>query len=99
MAHGFSATRELRLDAYAERFAGAGIAALLFDYRYFGASGGEPRQLLDIRKQQQDYEAAPAYTRGPRSTISDWPCWSSGRWPAGRRTTCPRLASLARLPP
>jgi len=25
MAHGFSATRELRLDAYAERFCAAGL--------------------------------------------------------------------------
>jgi len=64
MAHGFSATRELRLDAYAERFADAGLAALVFDYRHFGASPGEPRQLVDIKKQQQDYEAALAYARG-----------------------------------
>jgi dienelactone hydrolase len=64
MAHGFAATRELRLDAYAERFAEAGLAALVFDYRHFGASAGEPRQLLDIKKQQQDYEAALAYVRG-----------------------------------
>lgn len=64
MAHGFAATRELRLDAYAQRFAEAGLAALLFDYRHFGASAGEPRQLLDIKKQQQDYEAALAYARG-----------------------------------
>jgi fermentation-respiration switch protein FrsA (DUF1100 family) len=65
MAHGFSGTRELRLDAYAERFAAeAGVAALVFDYRHFGASAGEPRQLLEIRKQHQDYEAAIAYARG-----------------------------------
>ena len=38
MAHGFSATRELRLDAYAERFCAAGLGALVFDYRHFGAS-------------------------------------------------------------
>jgi fermentation-respiration switch protein FrsA (DUF1100 family) len=63
MAHGFSATRELRLDAYAERFCAAGIGALLFDYRHFGASGGEPRQLLDVRRQHADYHAAIAYAR------------------------------------
>jgi fermentation-respiration switch protein FrsA (DUF1100 family) len=63
MAHGFSGTRELRLDAYAERFAAAGIAALVFDYRHFGASGGEPRQLLDIGEQHEDYRAAVAYAR------------------------------------
>jgi fermentation-respiration switch protein FrsA (DUF1100 family) len=63
MAHGFSATRELRLDSYAERFQAAGIGVLLFDYRHFGASGGEPRQLLDIARQHEDYRAALAYGR------------------------------------
>jgi fermentation-respiration switch protein FrsA (DUF1100 family) len=63
MAHGFSATRELRLDAYAERFGAAGLAALVFDYRHFGASAGEPRQLLDIAKQHEDYRSAVQYAR------------------------------------
>ncbi len=63
MAHGFSATRDQRLDAYAERFCAAGLGVLLFDYRFFGASGGEPRQLLDIRFQHADYRAAIAYAR------------------------------------
>ncbi|HEX4107988.1 MAG TPA: alpha/beta hydrolase [Solirubrobacteraceae bacterium] len=63
MAHGFSAVREQALDRYAERFAQAGFAALVFDYRYFGASGGEPRQLLDIRRQLADWAAAIAYAR------------------------------------
>jgi len=63
MAHGFSATREQRLDAYAERFRTAGLGVLLFDYRHFGASGGEPRQLLDIGRQQADFRAAVAHAR------------------------------------
>lgn len=63
MAHGFSATREQRLDAYAERFQTAGIGVLLFDYRHFGASAGEPRQLLDIRRQLADYRAAISFAR------------------------------------
>jgi fermentation-respiration switch protein FrsA (DUF1100 family) len=63
MAHGFSGTREMRLDAYADHFAQEGIAALVFDYRHFGASAGEPRQLVDIRRQHEDYEAAIAYAR------------------------------------
>jgi len=63
MAHGFSGTRELGLPAYAERFHAAGLGVLLFDYRHFGASAGEPRQLLDIRRQHADYHAAVAYAR------------------------------------
>jgi fermentation-respiration switch protein FrsA (DUF1100 family) len=64
MAHGFSATREDGLADYAERFAAAGMAVLVFDYRHFGASGGEPRQLLDIARQHADYHAAIACARG-----------------------------------
>lgn len=63
MAHGFAAFRELRLDAYAERFAQAGYAALVFDYRHWGASEGQPRRILDIAKQQADWRAAVAYAR------------------------------------
>jgi len=63
LGHGFSGTREMRLDAFAERFAAAGIAALVFDYRHFGASEGQPRQLLSIRKQHEDYAAAIAHVR------------------------------------
>ncbi|WP_244097555.1 alpha/beta hydrolase [Burkholderia ambifaria] len=45
MAHGLGGTREMRLDAFAHRFCEAGFACLVFDYRHFGSSGGEPRQL------------------------------------------------------
>lgn len=63
MAHGFSATRRDGLEPYAERFAAAGLAALVFDYRHFGDSGGQPRQLLDIRRQIADYRAAVRFAR------------------------------------
>ena len=49
MGHGFGAVREARLPAYAERFQAAGLGVVVFDYRHFGASDGEPRQLLDIK--------------------------------------------------
>jgi len=64
MGHGFGAVREAGLAAYAERFAGAGRAVLAFDYRHFGASGGEPRQLLDVGRQHADWRAAIAHARG-----------------------------------
>jgi fermentation-respiration switch protein FrsA (DUF1100 family) len=63
MAHGFGAVKEGRLDAYAERFQAAGLAALVFDYRHFGASDGEPRQLLDIKRQLADWASAVGYAR------------------------------------
>lgn len=63
MAHGFSATRDDGLPEYAEAFRDAGFAVVVFDYRHFGASGGEPRQLLDITRQQQDYRAVIEWAR------------------------------------
>jgi dienelactone hydrolase len=64
MAHGFTATREESLDRFAERFTEAGIAALTFDYRGFGDSGGAERQVLSIRRQLEDVSAAIAFARG-----------------------------------
>lgn len=63
MAHGFSGTREDGLAPFAERFAAAGYSVLVFDYRGFGDSEGEPRQLLDVRRQRQDWAAAIAFAR------------------------------------
>ncbi len=63
MAHGLGATRAMGLDNYAVRFQEAGFAVLAFDYRHLGESDGEPRQLVWIPYQQQDYAAAIAYAR------------------------------------
>ncbi len=63
MAHGLGGTRAARLDAYAERFAAAGLHVLVFDYRHFGASDGEPRQRFSIRAQLDDWANAIAYAR------------------------------------
>jgi fermentation-respiration switch protein FrsA (DUF1100 family) len=63
LAHGFGGTVDSGLLPYAERFAAAGIDALAFDYRNFGASDGEPRQLLSIPRQLEDYAAAISFAR------------------------------------
>lgn len=63
MAHGFGGTRDAGLEPYAERFCQAGFHVLLFDYRFFGASDGEPRQLLSVLAQLQDWQAAIDYAR------------------------------------
>ena len=62
MAHGLSGTRRDRLGPFAERFAAAGVAALVFDHRGFGDSGGEP-DLFHPRRQQEDWRAAIACAR------------------------------------
>jgi uncharacterized protein len=61
MAHGFSAVKEMYLDAFAEAFAAAGLHALVFDNRNFGASAGEPRFEIDPWQQVRDYRHAITY--------------------------------------
>ena len=61
MAHGYSAVKEMYLDAFAEVFAEAGLAALVFDNRNFGASDGEPRYEIDPWEQIRDYRHAITY--------------------------------------
>lgn len=63
MAHGFTGTREDGLRGYAEAFRDAGFVVVLFDYRHFGDSTGEPRQLLDIARQLDDYRAVIEWAR------------------------------------
>lgn len=58
MAHGMGAVKEMYIEPFARSFAQAGIAALLFDYRGFGASGGEPRSRISPRDQIEDYRNA-----------------------------------------
>ncbi len=63
MAHGLGGTRGSGLEPFAERFAAAGYAVLLFDYRHFGDSDGMPRQLLTVGRQLDDWRAAVLYAR------------------------------------
>ena len=63
MAHGFAATRDTGLLPFARRFAAAGMHVLVFDYRGFGTSAGEPRQDVDHWKHRQDYHAGLAFVR------------------------------------
>lgn len=78
MAHGLGAVRAMRLDAFAERFREAGYACLLFDYRYFGDSSGEPRQLLKISSQLEDWKNAVQHAQNePRVDGSNVIVWGS----------------------
>jgi fermentation-respiration switch protein FrsA (DUF1100 family) len=64
MGHGGTGTKRLGLPKNAEKFTAAELAVLAFDYRYFGRSGGQPRQLIDVPEQHDDYRAAIDYVRG-----------------------------------
>ena len=63
MAHGFGATKDAGLLPFAERFAAAGCEVLLFDYRGYAGSQGQPRQDINHWHHRQDYQAAVAYAR------------------------------------
>ncbi len=71
MAHGFSATKEMYLDRFAEAFADAGFGALVFDNRNFGASDGEPRQEIDPWEQVRDYRHAITFAQGLKQVDRD----------------------------
>jgi len=68
MAHGFSATKEIFLDRYAELFAQSGMASIVYDHRNLGASDGEPRQEIDPWDQVKGYRDAITYAETLRET-------------------------------
>lgn len=58
MAGGGGVTKEPGTDRFAERFHAAGFSVLAFDYRRLGESDGQPRQVIRIRDQLADWQAA-----------------------------------------
>lgn len=71
MSHGFGGTKDMLLESYALRFVEAGMAVLTYDYRHFGTSEDEPRQLFSIAYQLEDLKAAIKYVRGRNEIDSD----------------------------
>ena len=63
MAHGFAGERRFGLEPFAERLAEAGFGVFLFDYRCFGDSDGEPRNLVDPFHHLADWRAAIDHVR------------------------------------
>jgi dienelactone hydrolase len=98
MAPGFSATRDDGLAGYAEAFRDAGFVVVLFDYRHFGASTGEPRQLLDIARQHDDYRQVVAWARRLDGVDPDrivlWGSSFSGGHVLAVAATDPRIAAV-----
>jgi hypothetical protein len=71
LAGGWCYVKELVQPKFAEVFAQSGLAALIFDYRYMGASTGEPRQHIDPWQQIEDYRNAITYLEGLDQMDSD----------------------------
>jgi hypothetical protein len=55
MAHGIGAIKAGGLEPFVQRFRQAGIAAMVFDYRQWGDSDGQPREELSFPRQLEDY--------------------------------------------
>jgi fermentation-respiration switch protein FrsA (DUF1100 family) len=97
MAHGFSAVKEMYLDRFAEAFSAAGLGALVFDNRNFGASDGEPRQEIDPWEQVRDYRHAITYAGTlPEVDAAPRPRPRRGCAPAPSRLLTPRTKPAGR---
>ena len=61
MCHGFTAVKEVILPEIAQRLAQLGYVVLTFDYRFLGASGGEPRRQIIPMRQIEDIRNAVTF--------------------------------------
>lgn len=61
MAGGWCYTKEIVMPHYATYLRESGAATLLFDYRRFGESGGQPRQHINPWDQIEDYKNAVSF--------------------------------------
>jgi fermentation-respiration switch protein FrsA (DUF1100 family) len=57
-ANALTGVKEINLPTYAERFAASGFATVIFDYRYWGESSGEPRYHIAPMEFRTDISAA-----------------------------------------
>lgn len=58
MANGFATEWQFGTEGFIQAVTDSGIAAFVFDYRFFGQSAGEPRQVLSTNDQLEDFKAA-----------------------------------------
>lgn len=97
LGHGFTGTQD-RLWGSAERFAQEGLAALTFDYRNFGESGGEPRQVIRVKEQLADFRQAVAFARQhphiDPSRVAVWGSSLGGGYVISLAAEDPKLAAV-----
>lgn len=71
MSHGFGGTKDMGLENYALKFVEKGYAVLTYDYRYYGESDGQPRQLYCGRYQLEDLRGAVEFARSADNVDED----------------------------
>lgn len=98
LSNGFGGTRDMVLEPYANRFVEKGFAAIIYDYRFFGDSGGEPRQLFNGIKQQEDLMAVINYTRNHEKIDKDriilWTTSAAGCYGINVASIDPKIAGV-----
>ena len=103
MAHGIGAIKAGGLAPFAERFCNAGFAAVVFDYRQWGDSDGQPREELSFPRQREDYRTvigwAAAQPYIDRRQIFAWGTSFAGMYVVELAATDARLAgAIAQSP-
>jgi dienelactone hydrolase len=103
MAGGWCYVKELVQPLFAQVFAAAGLGALIFDYRTFGGSTGEPRQHIDPWNQIEDYRNAVSYleTRSDvdKGRIAAWGISYSGGHVLILGALDPRIRAICSIVP
>lgn len=100
---GFGGTQDTpAVVAAAQRFAAAGMTAVTFDYRTFGLSAGEPRQVVSVRDQLRDIRTVLARLREDRAVDDDrialWGTSLGGGHVLAVAATEPVAAVVAQMP-
>ncbi|SFK72196.1 Alpha/beta hydrolase family protein [Halogranum rubrum] len=103
MAPGFGAERTFGYPLVAERLAEHGYAVLLFDYRHFGDSEGEPRNLVSPSRQVADWREAVAAARDfddvDGSTVVLWGYSFAGGHALSVAAEDPRISAVVAIAP
>ncbi len=99
MAHGLSGVKEQGLGEVAEIFSSAGYAVVVFDFRHFGDSTGEPRQQIFPLDMVEDYRNAITWASSQPNVdakrVGIWGTSLSGALATYTATVDPRVKALA----
>src|SRR6266516_6429569 len=76
MADGIGAIKAGGLAPFAERFCRDGFAAVVFDYRQWGGSSGEPREELSFSRQLEDYGTVIGWASDLATSLSTDSAWA-----------------------
>jgi pimeloyl-ACP methyl ester carboxylesterase len=103
MTAGGGVTKEPGTDPFATRFHEAGFTVLALDYRHFGESGGRPRQVIRVKEQLADWQAAidfaPTLPNVDPAKLAIWGFSLSGGHAFRLAARNPRLAAaIAQTP-